>query len=92
MKSFFKSKQVKRAKRVAAFGVATGILSLGAGNIWQIDALTSALFGASLALLGLVAALLIIYAGKGDVPDSDFDQAINSAIENVRSKSSKEEK
>lgn len=89
MKNPITPRQVKRAKRILAFGLATGIASLGAGNIWQIDALTSALFGASLALLGLVGALLFIYAGKGDVPDKDFDSSINSAIEQVESKTDK---
>lgn len=92
MKKFLKLVKAKRVLRVAAFAGASGIAFMGAGNLLSIDAVTSAIFGASGAVLGLVGALLFIYAGKGDVPDSDFDQAINSAIESVRSKSSKEEK
>lgn len=89
MKNPFTPRLIKRGLRIAAFGVATGIFSLGAGNILGIDAITSALFGASLAVLGLVGALLVIYAGKGSVPDKDFDTAINSAIEQVESKADK---
>jgi hypothetical protein len=31
-------------------------------------------------------ALLFTYAGKGEVPDDEFTQSINSAIETVASK------
>jgi hypothetical protein len=31
-------------------------------------------------------AVLFTYAGKGEVPDEDFNQSINSAIETVSSK------
>lgn len=79
-------KLVNRATRIAAFSVATGIAFLGAGNVFGMDALTSAGFGATGAILGLVGVLLFTYASKGDVPDTDFDKAINQAIEQVQSK------
>lgn len=76
----------KRFKRVASFGLGAGIAGLGAGNIWNLSALESAGFGATLAIIGLIGALSFSYAGKGDVPDSDFDAAINDAIQAVNSK------
>lgn len=88
---------VKRAKRILAFGVAAGLVSPGAGawvnelGIAQIDAIASAIFGAIVVLVALIAALLITYAGKGEVSDADFDSHINAAIENIKSKD-KEEK
>jgi uncharacterized oligopeptide transporter (OPT) family protein len=82
-----KRKTVRRGLRIAAFGAGTGIAFLGAGNLMGIDALTSALFGASGAVLGLVGALLFIFAAKDELPDRDFDSAINQAIQQVQSKS-----
>lgn len=87
-----KRRSVVNVLRVLAFAGGAGIAFLGAGNLMHIDALTSAMFGASGAVLGLVGALLFLYAGKGDVPQSDFDSAINSAIEQVRSQTSKDDK
>lgn len=89
MKNFFTPKHIKRALRITAFALATGLAFMGAGNVWGIDALTSALFGATGAVIGLVAALLFLYAGKGEVPDEEFDSAINSSIESVRSQTEK---
>jgi hypothetical protein len=37
-------------------------------------------------------AILFTYAGKGQVPDDDFDNSINSAIETVNSKTKKSDK
>lgn len=85
-------KHIKRAKRILAFGVAAGLVSPGAGawvnelGIAQIDALASAVFGAIVVLMSLIAALLITYAGKGEVSDDDFNSHINAAIENIKSK------
>jgi hypothetical protein len=47
------------------------------------------MFGAIMAVLGLIGALSFTYAAKGEVPDQDFDSHINSAIENVKSKDKK---
>lgn len=86
LKSLLQSKHTKRLLRVAAFALGAGIAFLGAGNIQGLSALESARFGATGAVLGLIMALSFIYAGKGEVPEDDFDQSINSAIENVSSK------
>lgn len=84
------NKNLKRALRVGAFGVGTGIMFMGAGNIWGFDALSSAGFGATGAVLGLLAVLAFTYAGKGNVPEKDFDNAINEAIQEVSSKTKKD--
>ena len=85
---FLSNKTVKRALRIAAFAGGAGIAFMGAGNLMHIDAVTSAAFGASGAVLGLTGALLFTFAGKGDVPDDDFETAINAAIQQVESKTS----
>lgn len=77
---------LKRILRIAAFALGVGILALGAGNVIGLSALESATFGAVMAVLGLIGAIAFTYAAKGNVPDSDFDAHINSAIENVKSK------
>lgn len=82
-----KTKAIHRAKRIAAFGIAAGIMSPGAGNWMGIDAITSAIFGAVIVLSSLIAALLLTYAGKGQVTDGDFDSHINESIETLKSKS-----
>jgi hypothetical protein len=73
-----------------AFGVASGIVSPGAGSWIGIDAVTSAIFGAMVVLLSLVAAMLLTYAGKGEVSDMDFDSHINESIETLKSNAKKE--
>ena len=85
------NKNIKRALRVSAFGLGTGIMFMGAGNIWGFEALQSAGFGATGAVLGLIAVLAFTYAGKGNVPEKDFDNAINEAIETVNSKTKKKD-
>ena len=87
---FIEPKHIKRAKRVLAFGVAAGIVSPGAGSWIGIDAVTSAIFGAMVVLLSLVAAMLLTYAGKGEVSDIDFDNHINESIETLKSNAKKE--
>jgi hypothetical protein len=84
------SKHVKRIKRVLAFGLAAGILSPGAGNWMGFPALESAIFGAIIVLTSLVAALLLTYAGKGEVSDQAFDSHINDAIQNMKSQDKKD--
>jgi uncharacterized membrane protein YkgB len=83
------NKLVKRALRVASFALGVGITALGAGSVIGLGAAQSALFGAIMAVLGLIGALSFTYAAKGSVPESDFDTHINSAIENVQSKNKK---
>jgi uncharacterized membrane protein YkgB len=80
---------LKRILRIAAFALGVGILALGAGSVIGFSAVQSALFGAIMAVLGLIGALSFTYAAKGEVPDQDFDSHINSAIENVKSKDKK---
>lgn len=80
----------QRAQRIAAFGLAAGLMSPGAGNWMGIDAVTSAIFGAIVVLTSLVAAMLLTYAGKGSVSDTDFDAHINDSIETLKSNSKKD--
>lgn len=87
LKNLLKSKFVKRILRVAAFALGAGIAFLGAGSLQGLPPLQSAIFGATGAVLGLAMAILFTYAGKGEVPDDEFTQSINSAIETVASKS-----
>lgn len=81
-----------RFKRIAAFALGAGIAFLGAGAVYSMPPLQSALFGATGSVLGLVMALAFTYAGKGEVPNEDFDQAINSSIEAVSSKTKPKDK
>ena len=76
---------ITRTLRILAFALATGIAFMGAGNVFGISAVQSAAFGAVGAVLGLLATLLFTYAGKASVPDEDFNNAINKAIESVSS-------
>lgn len=92
LKSLLKSSPVKRVLRIAAFAIGAGIAFLGAGSIQGLQPLESAQFGATGAVLGLAMAILFTYAGKGEVPDEDFDTSINSAIETVNSKTKKSDK
>lgn len=82
-------KTIARVKRILAFGLAAGILSPGAGNWMGIDAITSAIFGGIIVISSLIAALLLTYAGKGEVSDADFDSHIKEAITNLDSKDKK---
>jgi len=83
------NKLLKRFTRIGAFALGVGLAALGAGNVLGFGAVESAAFGASMAVIGLVGAILLTYAAKGEVPDQDFDSHINSAIENVKSKDKK---
>ena len=89
LKSLLRSSPIKRFLRVAAFAGGAGIAFLGAGSLQGLPPIQSALFGATGAVLGLAMAILFTYAGKGQVPDEDFDNSINSAIETVNSKTKK---
>jgi hypothetical protein len=92
LKNLLKSSPLKRVTRVAAFALGAGIAFLGAGSLQGLQPLESAQFGATGAVLGLLMAILFTYAGKGQVPDEDFDNSINSAIETVNSKTKKSDK
>jgi FtsH-binding integral membrane protein len=80
---------LKRVFRVAAFALGAGLTGLGAGSVVGLDTIQSAVFGALMGVLGVIAATAFIFAGKGRVSDEDFDATINSAIETVRSKENK---
>lgn len=77
---------IKRVLRVAAFALGAAVTGLGAGSVVGMDIIQSAAFGALIGVLGIVAAIAFIFAGKGHVNDEDFNATINSAIETVRSK------
>lgn len=79
----------KRLFRVVSFALGAAITGLGAGSVIGMDIVQSALFGSLMGVLGVVAALAFIFAGKGKVADEDFDATINSAIETVRAKEDK---
>lgn len=77
---------LKRALRIAAFALGAGITGLGAGSVVGMNIIQSAAFGSLMGVLGILAALAFIFAGKGQVQEDDFNATINSAIETVRSK------
>ena len=79
----------RRVARILSFALGVGITALGAGSVIGLGALQSALFGAIMAVLGLIGAISFTYAAKGQVPEDDFNAHINSAIENVQSKNKK---
>lgn len=78
-------KYIKRASRLASLMIGVGIISPGAGNWLGMNAVTSAIFGGILAGTGVIGALALIYAGKGEIADAEFDKAINEQVESVRS-------
>ena len=78
-------RQLKRVWRILSFTLGTGLLGIGAGSVWGLGVVQSAGLGATLALLGLTAALLLTHAAKGVVSEEDFNTAINAAIETVKS-------
>jgi hypothetical protein len=83
---------IRRTLRVIAFAFATGIAFMGAGNVFGFSALESAGFGATGAVLGLISVLLFNFAAKDGVSDTEFETAINQAIQQVQSQTAKDEK
>lgn len=77
---------IKRLARVAAFALGAGLTGLGAGAVVGMSVIQSAVFGALMGVIGIIAATAFIFAGKGQVSEEDFNATINSAIETVRSK------
>ena len=75
-----------RVLRIASFALGAGIAGLGAGSAIGLTVAQSALMGSLTGVLGIFGALAFIYAGKGNVNDTDFDSTINSAIETARAK------
>lgn len=87
---FTKRRNVRRVLRIGAFTLGTGLAFLGAGNIWDLGPIVSAGIGATGALIALTASLFFIFAVDDGVSDEKFDNAINSAVESVRSKTDKD--
>jgi hypothetical protein len=81
----------KRFLRLLSLLMAAGLSALGAGNIPinGINALDSFLFGASMILLFVAIILFTIYALKGELPDTDFDATIQSAVQQIQTNEDK---
>lgn len=77
-------KWIKRLTRIAALAIGAGLVAPSAGNALGLNFINSLIFGATFVVLGVAATLLLVYASKGDVPDQDFDKAINDQIETIR--------
>lgn len=90
LKTIAGAKLIQRLARIFALGVAAGIYFMAAGNIWDYSAFDSAKLGATGIVLGLVAALLVIYAVKGFISDKDFDSAIYDSVQEMQSKTNKD--
>lgn len=82
-------KQLKRALRIGAFAIGSGIVFIAAGAIGGMNPLDAALIGASGAVMVLAVAILFEYASKGHVSDQAFDDAINTGIQKVKSDTEK---
>jgi hypothetical protein len=82
-------KQIKRALRVLAFAVGSGIVFIAAGAIGGMNPLDAAVIGASGAVMVLGVAILFEYASKGEVSDEAFDDAINTGIQKVKAQTEK---
>ena len=83
------NKHIKRALRVLAFAIGSGIVFIAAGSIGGMSALDAALIGATGAIMVIAVAILFEYAGKGQVTDEAFDDAINTGIQKVKSDTEK---
>jgi hypothetical protein len=82
-------KQIKRALRVVAFAIGSGIVFIAAGAIGGMNPFDAALIGASGAVMVLGVAILFEYAAKGEVSDEAFNEAINTGIQKVKSETDK---
>ena len=83
------NKQIKRALRVLAFAIGSGIVFIAAGSIGGMSPLDAALIGATGAIMVIAVAILFEYAGKGSVSDEAFDDAINTGIQKVKADTEK---
>jgi hypothetical protein len=78
------NKHIKRALRVLAFAVGSGIVFIAAGSVGGMSPLDAAIIGATGAMMVIGVAILFEYAGKGQVTDEAFDDAINTGIQKVK--------
>jgi hypothetical protein len=83
------NKHIKRALRVLAFAIGSGIVFIAAGSIGGMSPLDAALIGATGAIMVIAVAILFEYAGKGSVSDEAFDDAINTGIQKVKADTEK---
>jgi hypothetical protein len=83
------NKHIKRALRVLAFAVGSGIVFIAAGSIGGMTPFDAALIGATGAIMVIAVAILFEYAGKGSVSDEAFDDAINTGIQKVKADTEK---
>lgn len=86
------NKHIKRSLRVLAFAIGSGIVFIAAGSIGGMNAFDAALIGATGAIMVIAVAILFEYAGKGNVSDEAFDDAINTGIQKVKSDTDKKTK
>jgi len=82
-------KHIKRALRVLAFAVGSGIVFIAAGSVGGMSPFDAALIGATGAIMVIAVAILFEYAGKGQVTDEAFDDAINTGIQKVKADTDK---
>ena len=82
-------KYVKRAARIAAFGLGAGIVFITAGSIGGMSPLNAGLVGALGSVLVVVVAISFEFASKGHVSDDAFNEAINTGIQKVKADTTK---
>lgn len=85
-------KHIKRALRILAFAVGSGIVFIAAGSVGGMSPLDAAIIGATGAMMVIGVAILFEYAGKGQVSDEAFDEAINTGIQKVKADTDKKSK
>jgi len=86
------NKHIKRALRVLAFAIGSGIVFIAAGSVGGMSPLDAAIIGATGAMMVITVAILFEYAGKGQVTDEAFDDAINTGIQKVKADTEKKSK
>jgi hypothetical protein len=82
--------QIKTTKRVISFALGSFILGLGAGNIAGMDWVQSGLFGATMGVLGVVAAFAFGYARDGELTKSEVDAIMKEAVDKAAQKKKSE--
>lgn len=83
-------KQIKTTKRVLSFALGSFILGLGAGNIAGMDWVQSGLFGATMGVLGVVAAFSFGYARDGELSDDEVNAIMKEAVDKAAQKKKSE--